>query len=210
MRMIIGLIVASLISGSNAKAQVLCGKIELANAEPLKDVFLVLVPDTGNGRTAADSVRPNDDGEFCVKATRAGIYGSVIRLRTGAPVKVAGRAIIAPDSIFATITVDTIKSQAKAAYGKTTDVRMAQPAKLGGYPRDLADVKARGSVLLSFVVNAAGRVDPASVRVIRSDDHRFTQAIRDQIQWLRFHPATINGRKVSTLVQQPFSFEPRP
>ena len=66
-----------------------------------------------------------------------------------------------------------------------------------------------GEVTLQFVVNADGKVEPASVRVISSTLYGFEAAAREAILRARFEPATIRGKEVRQLVQQRVRFEVR-
>jgi TonB family protein len=204
------ILICSFTIASSGKAQVLCGTLEAPSGrEPLGGIVVGLVPNAGT-RSVEDTSRTDAGGQFCLRPKRSGIYASVILLRSGDTLKVTAAPIVGPDSLSTTIVVDTIRKRAAGNYGIETPVRMAQPARMGGYPADLKDVKARGSVVVTYVVNPSGRVDPASMVVLRSDDARFTRAVREQLRWMRFHPATVDGRKIHRLVNQEFSFSPPP
>lgn len=77
------------------------------------------------------------------------------------------------------------------------------------YPSMLRESGKEGQVLLRFVIDSTGRVDVRSVRVVSSDDERFTVAVRDVLPRMRFAPAQLRGRDVAVLVQQPFVFQLR-
>ncbi|MBK7596130.1 MAG: energy transducer TonB [Gemmatimonadetes bacterium] len=84
---------------------------------------------------------------------------------------------------------------------------------LGGgepvYPPALRKSGVAGEVTLQFVVNADGKVEPESVRVIGSTLYGFEAAAREAILRARFEPATIRGKAVRQLVQQRVRFEVR-
>ena len=84
---------------------------------------------------------------------------------------------------------------------------------LGGgepvYPPALRKSGVAGEVTMQFVVNADGRVELASVRVISSTLYGFEAAAREAILRARFEPATIRGKAVRQLVQQRVRFEVR-
>ncbi|MGQ0649300.1 MAG: energy transducer TonB [Gemmatimonadaceae bacterium] len=61
-------------------------------------------------------------------------------------------------------------------------------------------------VLEQFVVDSTGFVLPGSLRVLRSTDSLFTQAVRAGLPNMRFVPPEMNGRKVRQLVQQPYYY----
>ncbi|HWL39837.1 MAG TPA: energy transducer TonB [Gemmatimonadaceae bacterium] len=74
------------------------------------------------------------------------------------------------------------------------------------YPNVLRSAGVEGEVLVSFVVGANGRAEPATVRVMRSDNALFEAAVRRALAAMRFDAAEIGGRKVRQLVQMPFVF----
>ena len=64
-----------------------------------------------------------------------------------------------------------------------------------------------GEVLLQYVVRANGTVEPPSVKVLRSTDVAFTDAVLAAVPCMRFVPAIVQGQRVRQLVQQPFTFD---
>lgn len=79
------------------------------------------------------------------------------------------------------------------------------------YPPDLLQQSMEGLVRVRYVVGATGRVDTATVDVLRSTHPRFTASVIDALARMRFHPATIAEKPVSQVVEQDFGFriEPR-
>ena len=77
------------------------------------------------------------------------------------------------------------------------------------YPAMLRERGIEGSVTLRFVVDTAGRVEPASVTVVSSTHELFAAAARAALPALRFTPAAAGGRRVRQLVELPFAFEIR-
>ena len=53
-------------------------------------------------------------------------------------------------------------------------------------------------------------VDAATIRVMRSDDPRFTASVVEALGLMRFRPARRGGRTVRQLVQQKFRFKIMP
>ena len=76
------------------------------------------------------------------------------------------------------------------------------------YPAELRSQAVVGEVLAMFVVDSSGRVLDGSLRIVRSTDSLFTQAVRPVVAGMRFNPASFNGRKVRQVVQQAFVFDP--
>ncbi len=75
------------------------------------------------------------------------------------------------------------------------------------YPPELSARGTEGQVAAEYVVDAAGRVDTTTIRVLRSDHPRFTESVRTALGEARFRPATRGGKAVRQLVQQRFRFK---
>ena len=74
------------------------------------------------------------------------------------------------------------------------------------YPDILRKAGVEGEVVVSFVVDTAGRVDVGSFKVVRATHDLFAAAVKNALPRMRFIPAEVGDRKVRQLVQQPFSF----
>jgi TonB family protein len=75
------------------------------------------------------------------------------------------------------------------------------------YPPELSARGTEGQVEATYVVDAAGRVDTTTIRVLRSDHPRFTESVRVALAEARFRPATRGGKSVRQLVAQRFRFK---
>ena len=78
------------------------------------------------------------------------------------------------------------------------------------YPPRLSALGIEGHVHATFVVDATGRVDMSSVRVLESNDAEFTESVRVALAEMRFRPAKRSGRTVRQLVEQRFNFRIEP
>ncbi len=74
------------------------------------------------------------------------------------------------------------------------------------YPRELHQAGITGSVLLRFVVDTMGRVEPSSVEVLSSTHKAFEEAATTMIRGCRFRPGRVRGWAVRTLVPMPINF----
>ena len=74
------------------------------------------------------------------------------------------------------------------------------------YPPDLIALGMEGSVETIYVVDSTGLVDTTTVEVVRSDDVRFTESVRNALGQMRFRPAKRAGKVVRQLVTQQFRF----
>jgi TonB family protein len=75
------------------------------------------------------------------------------------------------------------------------------------YPPELSARGTEGKVETAYVVDTTGRVDTTSIRVMQSDDPRFTESVRTALAETRFRPAKRAGKAVRQLVQQRFRFK---
>jgi protein TonB len=83
-------------------------------------------------------------------------------------------------------------------------------AYLGGqtpeYPDRLRASGVQGEVIAQFVVGENGRYEGGTLKIIKSDDPAFTDAVKRALPGMRFSAAQIGGQKVKQLVQMPFQF----
>jgi protein TonB len=77
------------------------------------------------------------------------------------------------------------------------------------YPAALRAAMIEGSVLLQFVVDSTGRVEPPSVAVLQPAHALFVESARRWLTRTRYTPAQIGGRPVRQLVQQELVFSLR-
>lgn len=71
------------------------------------------------------------------------------------------------------------------------------------YPDSLVGARVSGSVMATFVVNADGRVDPSSVRILSSPNPAFNAPTQNVLRRARFRPATVRGQPVRVQVSMP-------
>lgn len=105
-------------------------------------------------------------------------------------------------------TLATTSPARDSVYSELQVDRQAQllPGGHLAYPEELRRKNVEGSVLMQFVVSARGRVEMKTVRVVRSSDPLFLEAVRRFLSGAQFQPAELGGRQVRQLVQQPFDF----
>jgi protein TonB len=85
-------------------------------------------------------------------------------------------------------------------------VSLASGSKPPRYPETLRAAGVEGRVVALFVVTDQGLVEEPSIRILRSDNPLFDDAVRSALGRMRFIPAETGGRKVRQLVQMPFVF----
>lgn len=74
------------------------------------------------------------------------------------------------------------------------------------YPDMLRSQRVEGRVVVAYVVDSLGRVEPGSIKVIESAHPLFEPAVRQAVLGSRFRPAEWRGQTVRQLVQQAFVF----
>jgi TonB family protein len=75
------------------------------------------------------------------------------------------------------------------------------------YPSDLAEAGVEGLVRATYVVDATGRVDTTTIRIMSSDHPGFTTSVQTALAEMRFRPAKRRGHPVRQLVEQRFRFQ---
>lgn len=98
-----------------------------------------------------------------------------------------------PDTAFSVLEVDEIVERYESS---------AAPI----YPRELIAIGVEGRVQAIYVVDTTGQVDTTTIRVVYSDDPRFTASVRTALGQMRFRPARRAGKTVRQLVEQKFRF----
>jgi hypothetical protein len=99
-----------------------------------------------------------------------------------------------PDTAFSVLEVDQMVERYETS---------AAPI----YPEDLMAIGVQGLVQATYVVDTVGAVDTTTVRVMYSDDPRFTESVRTALAQMRFRPAKRAGKTVRQLVEQKFRFK---
>ncbi len=107
--------------------------------------------------------------------------------------------------------VDTGEGSGGGADFRAVRILPDEPAELIlppvlDYPRELRRAGIAGVVLLEFVVDTAGMVELAGVRVIESSHPAFTSAVIGVLPAARFRPGRMGGQPVRQLVRQSFRF----
>ena len=102
--------------------------------------------------------------------------------------------------LVASLKVYTADQVDVAAYSDS----LTRPQPL--YPEALLFSGKPGHVLTEFVVDTLGQVEMETVGIITSTDPQFSMAVRRTLGEWAYAPATLNGRRVRQVVQQPFEF----
>ncbi len=74
------------------------------------------------------------------------------------------------------------------------------------YPQLLKQAGIQGRVILHAIVDTTGRVEPASVRIIKSPSPAFDQPTKDWVLKALFRPARLHGRGVRVFINLPVDY----
>jgi len=74
------------------------------------------------------------------------------------------------------------------------------------YPSQLRSSGLQGTVVVRFVVDTSGSVEPASITVLEATHSAFADAVRAWLPKTRYFAAEVGGRHVRQLVQQRVEF----
>jgi len=74
------------------------------------------------------------------------------------------------------------------------------------YPALLKQAGIQGRVILRAVIDTTGRVEPASVRIMKSPNPAFDQPTKDWVLKALFRPARLHGRGVRVFISLPVDY----
>lgn len=81
------------------------------------------------------------------------------------------------------------------------------PGQMGpDYPAPLRSDRPDGVVVVRFVIDTLGHVEPPSLLVVESSHPLFVEAVRTALERLRFLPARFSGQRVRVRMVQRFEF----
>ena len=75
------------------------------------------------------------------------------------------------------------------------------------YPGTLRDAGVEGRVVVQFVVDTEGRVEPESIRIVSSTHAAFEAPSRRAAERMRFRPARVNGQPVRVMISLPVDWK---
>ena len=96
-----------------------------------------------------------------------------------------------------------------AGYQVEVGAQQVPGSKPPRYPEILLKKRVKGVVIAQYVVDTTGHAVMRTVKMLQSPHPLFSLAVYEGLAQMRFTPATIGGRKVPELVQEPFTFNVR-
>ena len=101
------------------------------------------------------------------------------------------------------IVVDGSEVYAEAIVEERPELLSAPPPV---YPALLKHAGIQGRVILRAIVDTTGRVEPTSVRIIKSPSAAFNQPTKDWVLKALFRPARLHGRGVRVFINLPVDY----
>ncbi len=74
------------------------------------------------------------------------------------------------------------------------------------YPPELREAGIQGEVIVQFIVNTAGCVEPASIRILAATNPGFVPNVQAALRRGRYVPARHRGKRVAQMAQRSFTF----
>ena len=203
----IALVASVAITPLAAHGQTVGGEIVgLESGKPVHGASVALVDDSANivSSTAADTV----NGMFYVDAPHAGHYRVVLFANGGSFVSPAMQ-VDAGQTVERKFSVPDVPGAFRNAYFAQDVTDPAQLLSINPQPRYPRSAEGTGQsalVVLMFVVDEHGRVDPGSVQVINDTKYDFARAARAGIANAVYRPAVKDGASVRQVTQLSIGF----
>jgi protein TonB len=175
-------------------------RIEPAPATPPRPVSAA----TG-GAATAPAIDPPAVASIDVSRIPVGIPdGPLAAIDAGpaSPASAAGR--LGPDPYAAGSALPGAgQALEEHAVDRAARVLSAPPPR---YPERIRRMGIGGRVVVQFVIDTLGRVEPDGIRVVQSAHAELSEAVLAALPGLRFVPAEAAGRRVRQLARMPFDF----
>ncbi len=133
--------------------------------------------------------RPLDPRDFTGRGVEGGLAAGVV----GGTGKADASGEL--DAIYEAATSDERFEQATL---------VSQPAPK--YPKPMEAAGIEGRVEFQFVIDTTGRIEPASIRILKSTHGAFEAAAREALTGAIFRPARLSGYPVRELARQSIRF----
>jgi TonB family protein len=108
-----------------------------------------------------------------------------------------------PETPATTTQIETAVTEIEVDSAVVRDPESAAPV----YPKELLAKGVEGSTFVHYVVDTTGRVDTATVQIIRTTHVEFARSVRDALALMKFRPAIQSSHRVRQWVQQSFAFK---
>jgi TonB family protein len=202
------LVIAALCIADALAAQQVGGIVlDRGSRRPVRDLLVVGIEAKTDTALLADSTRTDSSGTFYLLLPSAGPYRLRFYLPGYEPMD-GGGITLKDGEFFQQQFLLDLRVEQKAFFDFEVDREVAlAPGNQGPrYPLELRERNREGHVLVQFVVDASGRAELHTLKVLKSSHELFTQSVMRALWGMRFIPAEKDGQPVRQLVQQPFNF----
>ena len=111
------------------------------------------------------------------------------------------------EAVLDSLLADSVGRQAPVAARDLTEKPVVQSCRAESPPDALAG--RNGAVVVAYIVDTLGRVEPASVRIVQASHAGLMPAAIASVRSCRLEPGRRGGRPVRTALQQRVTFTPR-
>ena len=133
------------------------------------------------------------DVDFSAVATQSVSFGGDSTMNFARTVIGPANAVLGPGNAYSEFVVD-----------KTVWPRKGNP--MPRYPGSLERMGVEGRLVVRFVVDSTGKVDPKQLEFPAAADRGFVESVKYALLRSRYFPAELGGVRVRQLVQQEFVF----
>jgi TonB family protein len=185
-----------------AAAQTIAGLvIDSASRLPTRLLAVHVLGDSG--RTVVET-RTDTTGVFYAMLPAAGAYR--VRFALDSTTTFESDTIRVPGDAF--VQRKFVVALPRPLFGFEVEKQVQQRRGQEGprYPAAMLQANVEGEVLVQFVVDSTGMPRLGTLRILRSTNSHFEEAVRVWLPTARFYPAELRGRHVAQMVQQPFTF----
>lgn len=196
------LALALLFAARAADAQGIVGVVaDSATNEPLRCVDVALVDSTDHVLAWTST---GAEGAFRFDSSASGAHHLRFNVWHHTPIAAPLPSTAAGPPMRYRLAFELGDQQKPKYWPDTTDSppgRLLQFPKGGlPYPPELRAKHIEGGVLTRYVLDAKGFVDPASIRILESDDPAFSASVEGFLRGVQLTPARRAGRPVCALV----------
>ena len=206
-RAMLSLALMTMSIGSSSAAQTVAGRVlDRQSKQPLDDVTVVMVIDTGKSSHTTVRATTDTSGTFYLDAPSTGVY--LLLFTMANDTLLTGYLVLQQNEVAQReFLLDThVTRPAYFQFQVTREVRPSPRNPPPRYPETLRNAGIQGEVLLQFIVDSTGKAEMNTLKVLRSSHPDFVMAVKSVLPTYEFEPAILMNRKVPQIVQMPFEF----
>lgn len=130
-------------------------------------------------------------------------------MRLAQSLVIGGLLALAPQLLAAQAADTTAASVFEESQVQTRPRVIPGSCQTPEYPQELRSAGIEGRVVIEFVVDATGKPEPKSLKIVSAESDAFEPNARRSILTCRFRPGVKDGTPVRVKVRQPVDFTMR-